>query len=73
MGRRGGETNMKIYNLHSENEIPIVEYVAEYTAVVHWEIKYPQINILFRKYSRLKQNTVFESKKKSLEAVNYRI
>lgn len=54
MGRSSEERNTKIHNLHSENEIPKVEYVAEYTVVVHWEIKYPQINILFRKYSALK-------------------
>lgn len=52
-GRSAGERNMKIYDLHSEKEIPKVEYVAEYTAGVQWETKHPQINTLFRKYSTL--------------------
>lgn len=45
MGGSAGERNTKIYNLHSENAISKVEYAREYMVVVHWEIKYPQINI----------------------------
>lgn len=43
----GKETQIYIYNLHSENVIPKIEYAGKQMVVVHWEIQYPQINILF--------------------------